>query len=173
MCRYRKSLFICNHAQIAPERMITCALQKDFQNGEIANGCEVVETHPRNTIRVSTLCANCSAKKDTTDATFKEIKEKMAIMRKHLDESYDGCMKALDEVGLEPERKPENKPESKPEDISESKPESKLEEVVPCADGVGSEPEKTDDSEDSDPVKAFLRRKMTEEHSHLMMLGSV
>ncbi|KAI0151744.1 hypothetical protein GGR57DRAFT_503673 [Xylariaceae sp. FL1272] len=156
MCRYRKSLFLCNHAQIAPERLTPCAVQKDFQAGLTCDSCDTIETHPRNTIRVCRLCGNCGDKKGTTDARFKEIKEKMAIMRKHLDESYDGCMKALDEVGLEPESKPDSTPEI----------------IVTPADEEGHVEDKQKEVKEIDPVKEFLRKKMTEEHSHLMMLGS-
>ncbi|KAI1634944.1 hypothetical protein F4809DRAFT_664943 [Biscogniauxia mediterranea] len=106
MCLYRKSLYVCNHSQICGEPMTACQAQREYASGAAKEPCDRVETHARNTIRVSRLCAPCRDKKLTVDKQLDVVKSRMAELRKHLDESYDNCMKHLDEAGLDHEDKP-------------------------------------------------------------------
>ncbi|KAI0020591.1 hypothetical protein F4780DRAFT_366875 [Xylariomycetidae sp. FL0641] len=144
MCKYRKSLYACNHAQVCSEPFIACQAQKDHLSGESSEPCDIVETHGRSTIKISKMCAYCEEKKVTLDQQFDHVKGRMADLRKQLEKSYENCMKHLDDVGLEPEKKP---------------------------DSVGST-EQSSEEEELDPVQAFLKKKMADPDSHLMMLGS-
>ncbi|KAI1327105.1 hypothetical protein F5Y16DRAFT_399654 [Xylariaceae sp. FL0255] len=143
MCRYRKSIFLCNHAQVSAEPLIVCEVQSQYLASSpfpIVEPCDITETHARNTIRVTTLCAECEKRNTNVEQRFLDVKKKMAELRVHLNEAYDHCMTHLDEAGLTAEEKEkESREEEKDED---------------------------------DPIKAFLKKKMTEKHSHLMMLGS-
>ncbi|KAI3332248.1 hypothetical protein HD806DRAFT_546400 [Xylariaceae sp. AK1471] len=147
MCRYRKSLFLCNHSQLSQEPFIICAAQRDYLSGTAAEPCDTVKTHSCSTIRVPRLCEHCENKKITTEQRFTDVKTKMAELRQHLDRMYGDCMKHVEGAGLEPEAKP--------------------------SDGDGGGKEEEDRKEEFDPVEEFLRKKMNEKHSHLMMLGNV
>ncbi|KAI0597907.1 hypothetical protein F4775DRAFT_592904 [Biscogniauxia sp. FL1348] len=161
MCLYRKSLYECNHSQISGEPMTACQAQRDHASGAAREPCERVETHARNTIRVSQLCAQCRDKKVATDKQLGVVKSRMAELRKHLDESYNNCMKHLDEAGLDPEE------EQQPGNGSTARKES----IGGKGKGKGkvSEPAKEDPV--VDPVQEFLRKKMMETDSHLMMFS--
>ncbi|KAH9908723.1 hypothetical protein F4778DRAFT_361653 [Xylariomycetidae sp. FL2044] len=154
MCPYSKSLYQCNHFRVASESLRACPAQKEFLAGRIRDHCDVVETHPRNTIRVPQLCEACAAKKTTADQRFAQVKARMAALRTHLDESYANCMRHLDEAGLGPEDKP-----GAPEMVGGCGA------TTTMAEDRGPECE-------VDPVQAFLRKKMAESDAHLMMFHS-
>lgn len=143
MCRYRKSIFLCNHSQLSAEPHTICAAQRDYMSGRSAEACDEINTHTRTTLRISKLCDRCGTKKATLDRRLSDVKTKMAELRQHLTEAYGDCVKHVYEAGLEPGVKMED---------------------AKSAGDAG--PKK------SDPVEEFLRMKRTEEHSHLMMLGS-
>jgi hypothetical protein len=151
MCRYRKSLFLCNHSQLSQEPFIICAAQQDHLSRTAAEPCGTIETHGCGTIRVSHLCGYCAAKRITVDRRFENVKVKMADLRRHLDEVYGDCMKHLDEAGLEFGTQPGD-----------------MEGGGNSRTGGGEEERK----QSEDPVQEFLSRKMNEKYSHLMMLSS-
>ncbi|KAI1496567.1 hypothetical protein F5X99DRAFT_424445 [Biscogniauxia marginata] len=169
MCHHRKSLYLCNHAVIAPEPLIVCPAQRDYLSGSAAEPCDLVETHARSTIRLSKLCPQCRGKKTTTDRQLDLVKSRMAELRRHLDESYDNCMKHLDEVGLGPESQPDDDDDDGTATAAGEKRKSRGKEKKKAAspDGDGDEGGR----EVVDPVQEFLRKKMMEDNSHLMMLS--
>ncbi|KAI0533621.1 hypothetical protein GGR58DRAFT_101171 [Xylaria digitata] len=145
MCIYRKSLFLCNHSQLSVEPQVPCPAHKDYLSGNARESCNKIQTHSLSTIRVSRLCEGCRTKKTTLDRRLSNVKEKIAELRKHLDNTYGDCMKHVRDAGLELETKPEDEGNLKNEGDTKS--------------------------EKVDPVQAFLEMKMKEKHSHLMMLG--
>ncbi|RWA09560.1 hypothetical protein EKO27_g5545 [Xylaria grammica] len=145
MCRYRKSIFLCNHTQISAEPLTLCSAQKDYGCGKASEPCDAVSTHTLGTIRIPHLCERCSTIKTVQDRRLAEVKEKMAELRQHLEQAYGDCIKHASEAGL-PAAKPEN------EGNPESEGATKLGEV-------------------DDPVEAFLKMKMNEKYSHLMVLS--
>jgi hypothetical protein len=150
MCRYRKSLFLCNHSQLCQDPFIICSAQRDFVSGAATEPCDVIKTHSCSTIRVSRLCEYCEEKKITTDQRFTNVKSRMAALRKHLDKIYGDCVKHVEEAGLEPVEKSSD---------------------VGVLHGRGKEDRERE--RELDPVEEFLRKKMSEKHSHLMMLGTI
>ncbi|KAF2964424.1 hypothetical protein GQX73_g9149 [Xylaria multiplex] len=84
-------------------------------------------------------------KKTTLDRKLSDVKEKIAELKIHLNDTYGDCLKHVKEAGLELETKPED--EGNPKNGEDAKPKK------------------------IDPVQAFLDMKMKEEHAHLMMLG--
>ncbi|KAI1490603.1 hypothetical protein F5X96DRAFT_694482 [Biscogniauxia mediterranea] len=162
MCLYRKSLYVCNHSQICGEQPMTaCQAQREYAAGAAAEPCDRVETHARNTIRVSRLCAACRDKKVTIDRQLDVVKSRMAELRRHLDESYDNCMKHLDEAGLDHEDEDEPGNTTAAAGRKSTGGKGKGKKATP-------EPAKEEDPP-VDPVQEFLRKKMMETDSHLMM----
>ncbi|KAI2623658.1 hypothetical protein GGS21DRAFT_533606 [Xylaria nigripes] len=147
MCRYRKSIFLCNHSQFPAEPLSICPEQQGYLAGTVAQPCKVVSTHGCSTIRISRLCQCCHIKQVSLDTTFMNLKGKISELRQHLDEAYGDCIKHVDEAGLEPEKKP-----------SDAKEDPKA---------------KKEGDKEIDPVVAFLKMKRNEKYSHLMMLGGV
>ncbi|GAW11945.1 hypothetical protein ANO14919_012980 [Xylariales sp. No.14919] len=145
MCRYRKSIFLCNHTQISAEPHTLCSAQKDYRRGKASEPCDEVSTHTLSTIRIPHLCEGCSTTKTAQDQRLAEVKKKMAELRQHLEQAYGDCMKHVSEAGLL-EAKPEN--EGNQESEGSTKP-----------------------NEVGDPVEAFLKMKMNEKYSHLMVLS--
>ncbi|KAI5926131.1 hypothetical protein F4810DRAFT_579622 [Camillea tinctor] len=161
MCRYRKSLYMCNHSQISAEPMAACQAQREYTSGTAKEPCDRVETHPRDTIRVGLLCPPCRDKKSTLDKQLDVVKSRMAELRKYLDESYGDCMKHLDEAGLEPEEKPSNGKSTTTTTTAETRK----------GKGKGKDPEPAKEEKAVDPVQEFLRKKMMDTDAHLMMLS--
>ncbi|KAI0451579.1 hypothetical protein F5B21DRAFT_486499 [Xylaria acuta] len=147
MCRYRRSIYLCNHTQLSAEPFITCSAQRGFISGASSEPCDLADSHTCSTIRFWHLCQGCEGKKVALDSRLSELKSKMAELRQHLDETYDNCMKHIDEASL--------KPASEGDDEKSE-----------------GEEEKKKEEEKIDPVAAFLKMKKSEKHSHLMMLGT-
>ncbi|KAI1819984.1 hypothetical protein F4861DRAFT_534033 [Xylaria intraflava] len=165
MCRYRKSVFLCNHTQLSAEPLSLCLAQQKYLSGLVSEPCSVVNTHGCSTIRLSKDCEPCTIKYASLDKTLSALKEKIAELRQHLDDAYGCCMKHVDEAGLKPEAKPDTKPEAKPDAKPDAKPGGKEEaQENPKTEGDGEE--------EVDPVARFLKMKMNEKYSHLMMLGN-
>ncbi|KAI1434709.1 hypothetical protein GGR50DRAFT_390367 [Xylaria sp. CBS 124048] len=146
MCRYRKSIYLCNHSQLAAEPLQICSKQREYTSGLVSEPCQIRLTHLCSTIRVPLLCERCHAKQIPLDQKFATVKEKMSELRRHLEVAYDDCMKHVDEAGLKSEAKPT--------------PVIKRQQKI-----------KVDDKE-LDPVTQFLKMKMREKYSELMMLGN-
>lgn len=147
MCRYRKTLFLCNHSALSSAPQIPCATHLAHTSSPLTSPpCTTASTHACSTVRVSRLCGSCSDKKQSTDRRLSEVKVRIAGLRDRLSEVYGDCARHLDEVGVEVEG-------------------------VHGKSGSegGSEGMK---EEEEDPVQAFLRKKRAEKDSHLMMLGS-
>ncbi|TGJ87461.1 hypothetical protein E0Z10_g1261 [Xylaria hypoxylon] len=143
MCIYKKSIFLCNHTLLSAEPHAICSIQQEYLAGEASEPCDVSYTHSLSTIRISSRqCESCETKKTALDRRLLGVKEKMAELRQHLNESYGDCMKHVEDAGL----KPEDEGDSKSEEDTRPK--------------------------EVDPVEAFLTMKMKEEHAHLMILGS-
>ncbi|RYC60037.1 hypothetical protein CHU98_g6155 [Xylaria longipes] len=142
MCRYRRSIYSCNHIHLSSEPFLTCSAQQDYISGASTEPCNIAETHTCSTVRQWYLCKFCEDKKTTLDGRLSEIKSKMTELRQHLDETYDNVMKNIDEARL--------KPESEGDATSEEAEEKKA----------------------LDPVQAFLKAKKSEKHSQFMMLGT-
>ncbi|KAI0521303.1 hypothetical protein F5B22DRAFT_644028 [Xylaria bambusicola] len=142
MCRYRKSVFQCNHSQVSPRPQKPCQDQLDFIAGKRTEPCETVTTHISTTVRVPQLCEDCESRKTRIDGKLSNVKTKMNELKRQLSEAYGDCVKHVSESGLESEAKVEDE-----------------------KDGSEAEPGQLDPEE-------FLRRVRNEEHSHLMMLGS-
>ncbi|KAI1754044.1 hypothetical protein F4782DRAFT_545382 [Xylaria castorea] len=142
MCRYRRSIYSCNHAQLSAEPFVTCSTQQEYMSGANGKPCNVVDSHTCSTIRIRHLCQQCEDKKVTLDSRLSQAKSKMAELRQHLNETYENCMRQIDEAGLK--------------SASEA-----------CEKSEGEEEKKA-----VSPVEAFLRAKKKEKHAHLMMLGT-
>ncbi|KAI1813705.1 hypothetical protein GGS20DRAFT_463738 [Poronia punctata] len=155
MCLYRKSVFSCNHSQIASTPLsLCCAAQNQSSSSSSSSQqqekmCEEVQTHGRSTIRIARPCDICRAKKDASDEIFEEVKRRMAVLREHLEGSYGECLKLVGEAGVK---------------VEEEMPVVKKKKVEGESEGEG-------EGEKKDPVAEFLRMKRSEKHSHLMMLG--
>ncbi|KAI0869405.1 hypothetical protein GGS24DRAFT_505788 [Hypoxylon argillaceum] len=144
MCLYRQSIFTCNHTQQHRTPFAPCAAQQAFLAGSpVAVQCTVKKTHTYNTVRIGRLCDVCEAKKVALDRQLSDVRAKMGVLREHLDEAYDGCMKQLDEAGIK--------------DVK--------------TEGKEKGNEKSENEDELDPVQAFLKSKRNEKYSHLMMLG--
>ncbi|KAI0802141.1 hypothetical protein GGR55DRAFT_667021 [Xylaria sp. FL0064] len=78
MCRYRRSMWSCNHSQLSAEPHATYS-----------------------TIRIARLCGCCGTKKASLDKQFSDVKARMATLKQHLDEKYGDCVKHVNEAGLE------------------------------------------------------------------------
>jgi len=109
------------------------------------------------------------------DERFRDVKSKMAELRQHLEEAYGECLKHVEEAGLL-----STSPTPSSSSFSSSLSSSLGGEGKKnhhCLEngrgGINSSSERNGDEEAVlDPVAAFLKMKMNEEHSHLMMLGS-
>ncbi|KAI0183421.1 hypothetical protein EV127DRAFT_489881 [Xylaria flabelliformis] len=97
MCRYRRSIYLCNHTQLSAEPFVLCSTQQDYISGKISEPCDMAQIHTCTTIRVRQLCQQCDDKKAATDSRISEVKSKMAELRQHLNEKYADCMKHIDE----------------------------------------------------------------------------
>ncbi|KAI1184536.1 hypothetical protein F5B17DRAFT_78405 [Nemania serpens] len=162
MCRYRQSIFTCNHTQPSPSRIITCSTQQAFESGRSSSPCGVAKTHACTTIRVPKLCEPCAAQKARLDSRFSDVRTRMAGLRRHLDEAYGECLRHVDGVGEEGVGKGKEKKNEKNES-----------EIREAMKGCGKEGKEGDEVVvDEDPVEAFLKMKRNEKYSHLMMLGS-
>ncbi|KAI1304836.1 hypothetical protein F5Y03DRAFT_406819 [Xylaria venustula] len=105
MCRYRRSMFLCNHSQLSAAPQWFCSAQRDYVAGKSDQPCDEVGTHTCSTIRVPQLCVSCGTRKATLDQRLSEVKSKMAELKQHLNESYGECVKHVFEAGLESEVK--------------------------------------------------------------------
>ncbi|KAI0204896.1 hypothetical protein F4808DRAFT_456640 [Astrocystis sublimbata] len=146
MCRYRKSMYSCNHSIVSAEPFTLCPIQKDYISGKSAEPCDMVQTHLCSTIRISKPCESCGKARDTLNTRLSDAKKKMAELRQRL--------------GLSEATSSSNQSEGDGDDKK--------------SEGEGSDKEKEKELEkekEVDPVHAFLERKKTEKHAHLMMLG--
>ncbi|KAJ2987677.1 hypothetical protein NUW58_g4372 [Xylaria curta] len=144
MCIYRKFVFLCNHTQLYPEAYLICTAQEERLSKGRTGPCDEVSTHRASTFRIMKTCEQCEDKKKTTERQFSNVKQKMAVLRQHLEETYSDCMKHLDEVGLKLDEEDEK------DEKNEKSEESEVKEI--------------------DPTEAFLQMKKKEKYSHLMML---
>ncbi|KAI1208308.1 uncharacterized protein F4807DRAFT_461639 [Annulohypoxylon truncatum] len=143
MCNYRKFIYQCNHSRISDDPIQLCQEQKDHESGQRSEPCNTTETHPRNNIKINHLCLPCHESKESTDAKFALIKQRLAVFREILEKTHDDCKGHLEEAGLEPENG-----------------------QSPTADSsLDSCLEKLNATEE------FLRKKMEEEYAHMMMLS--
>ncbi|KAI1346466.1 hypothetical protein F5Y01DRAFT_319755 [Xylaria sp. FL0043] len=101
MCRYRRSMWLCNHSQLSAEPHALCAVQRDYISGERHEPCYEVNTHTYSTIRIGRLCGRCGTRKASLDKQFSDVKARMATLKQHLDEKYGDCIKHVNEAGLE------------------------------------------------------------------------
>ncbi|GAW25086.1 hypothetical protein SAMD00023353_0103660 [Rosellinia necatrix] len=167
MCRYRKTLYQCNHARLSPSPHTVCSTAAAGE-GEGAR-CEVVATHACLTVRAARPCDACAARQAALDRTFAEVRGRLASLRRHLDDAYGGCMRAVDEAGLgdeDGEGKGEMTVTTRVGGRGEG---DEKQTVVAMVRGVEGQKQQQDPP--ADPVEAFLRMKRAEKHSHLMMLG--
>ncbi|KAI1111815.1 hypothetical protein F5Y14DRAFT_464302 [Nemania sp. NC0429] len=154
MCRFRQSIFTCNHTQPSPSRIISCPTQQAYEAGKFPSPCGVAKTHACTTIRAERLCDSCAARKERLDNRFSDVRTRIAGLRKHLGEAYGECLKHVDGVDGAGQGK--------------------------GASGSGKSGEKRegeaakgqDEKAVDDPVEAFLKMKRNEKYAHLMMLGS-
>ncbi|KAH8163507.1 hypothetical protein CIB48_g4745 [Xylaria polymorpha] len=72
MCRYRRSIYSCNHTQLSTEPFVICSLQKDYLSGASTEPCNVADTHTCSTIRVWSLCPVCEDTRGELDRRLDE-----------------------------------------------------------------------------------------------------
>ncbi|KAI0543980.1 hypothetical protein F4679DRAFT_66138 [Xylaria curta] len=116
MCRYRRSIYLCNHTQLSAEPFVICSAQQDYISGATSQPCEIAQIHTCSTIRVRQLCQQCDDKKVAQDSRISEVKSKMAGLRQHLNEKYDDCMKHIDEASPKSSNEGEEKEAMSPEE---------------------------------------------------------
>ncbi|KAI0966873.1 hypothetical protein F4678DRAFT_447597 [Xylaria arbuscula] len=105
MCRYRRSMFLCNHSQLSAAPQWFCSAHRDYVSGKSTEPCDEVGTHTCSTIRVSQLCTNCRTRKATLDRRLSGVKSKMAELKQHMNESYGECIKHVYDDGIDSEVK--------------------------------------------------------------------
>ncbi|KAI1128587.1 hypothetical protein F5Y10DRAFT_291859 [Nemania abortiva] len=100
MCRYRKSIFLCNHTRQSTAPFVTCHLQQDYLAGSVSDPCETVSTHSCSTIRLPQLCPSCKARKGVADKRLSNVRAKIAEIRQQLEDKYGDNWKCIDEAGI-------------------------------------------------------------------------
>ena len=133
MCNYPKTIFTCNHVQVADRAVRPCQAQKDFLAGGAREPCDEIRSHPLSTVRQPFACGHC------------------ADRRAALDEKVDARAAKAD-----------------------TRPGTGTSEAA-VRGNVGVSPEEADEEfgpVELDPVLEFLRKKMTADDAHLMMLGN-
>ncbi|KAI1107003.1 hypothetical protein F4804DRAFT_329750 [Jackrogersella minutella] len=105
MCLYRKALYQCNHSIIGITPLGVCPTQKDYESGVRSEACNIVETQPRNTVKVPRLCTSCHERKVALDQQFDSVKKRLAKLKEELKERHHLCVEHLNDVGLEPEER--------------------------------------------------------------------
>ncbi|KAI1403416.1 hypothetical protein F4819DRAFT_506328 [Hypoxylon fuscum] len=164
MCLYSKTIYQCNHSANSPSPFQACHLQQEFELGLLALPCDEVTTHGRNTVRIPQLCQYCHEKKISVERRFNYAKNRLAELRKHLEETYGECMRHLDEVGVEPVS-----PSSETSSETSSSSNTTYTTVESEASDTNSSETSASTEDDLDPVQEFLRKKMLESDAHLMM----
>ena len=101
MCRYRKSIFLCNHSQVFAHPQKACQDQLDFLEGKNVTPCTKVFTPLSTTVRVQSLCEQCKSRKTEIDGKLSGVKSKMNELKQQLSAAYGDCVKHVYESGLE------------------------------------------------------------------------
>ncbi|KAI1171600.1 hypothetical protein F4777DRAFT_593701 [Nemania sp. FL0916] len=96
MCRYRQTLFQCNHTLRAAAPFQICAQQQ----AEPQQYCGEALVHPCSTIRANQACDVCAARKNATDGRLSEVKARIQAMRQHLNITYGECLRHVNEAGV-------------------------------------------------------------------------
>lgn len=79
MCYHKRIVYTCGHFGWADE-VRPCDAQKGFLNGSQKSECEVMYSHPLQTIRVQANCKDCAAKQKKTDTTMSSVKDKLRAL---------------------------------------------------------------------------------------------
>ncbi|KAL0475427.1 hypothetical protein QR685DRAFT_466291 [Neurospora intermedia] len=66
-----------------------CQSERNFDQGKIDEGCNVMWTHPLSTYRVDRCCESCAVERATTDRAIDEIRGRIQLTRKLLAKIQD------------------------------------------------------------------------------------
>ncbi|KAI0098996.1 hypothetical protein GGR51DRAFT_536466 [Nemania sp. FL0031] len=109
MCRYRRSIFRCNHTLRPSEPFLTCPMQKEYLAGLVSTPCDIVDTHRCSTIRFDRMCPRCESSKRKLDKRLSDVRSRIAGLRQHMQEAYGDRLKVEEGTGEKGEHKEEVK----------------------------------------------------------------
>ena len=170
MCNHPKTIYSCNHVQVAEKAVRPCQAQRDFLSGKGGSSgpCDAVQSHPLSTVRHAFECAYCADKRAALDAKLAAARALIADAKKTLGKeggaaaaaailTTEGPAQAQAETGAG----------------AEAGVAAEADTAAAAVTWQGSASEDDEDFEpELDSVRAFLRKKLAAEDAHLMMWGA-
>ena len=170
MCNHPKTIYSCNHVQVAEKAVRPCQAQRDFLSGKGGSSgpCDAVQSHPLSTVRHAFECAYCADKRAALDAKLTKARALIAEAKKTLGQK-EGTAAAAAPLTTEGPAQAETKAEEA-EAEAEAKDSADSDSAATVISWRGSSSEDDEDFEpELDSVRAFLKKKLAAKDAHLMM----
>ncbi|KAK0613034.1 hypothetical protein B0T17DRAFT_462184, partial [Bombardia bombarda] len=76
MCHHKRVVFACGHYKWL-EASMKCNIEQDFDRGKTLQGCSVMWSHGRFTLRVNVDCTKCHKKAALLNSKLATVKERI------------------------------------------------------------------------------------------------